>query len=690
MATIQCEQPQMRSWYQRLRRDGVKDADIDQGYGQAVATEDPFAPDRIVMGANDGVIHCAEIAEAVFVRYAKYQALIAKDTGRPVPWLAHGALARQLTKAATLIRRDVESVWGQQPYARVLLDHALYLYARMPPISVMPYYRQYQADWLARSLAPMRQRGLDQVAALIEREGGLGLASFTQDTALEATVDESIDQQKGACTERAKALFALFTAAGREPFIYDLSVPQAEKAWNAAFATFGVQFTPTPEEETQGHVVLADEIDGEVLSFDFQPVNSNQTLILGNLDRFGERISLREFFLQDLSNLVLQQVGAGQLENAKRTLASARALGPSFFDSHFSYDASQIALTEKNFALAKQEIDAGLDRLPNSPNLATQRCTIDALSGDRTTALTCLTTLSTPTQRAQMALVDLYIAAERWADAEPLLRRLYDAGTERPMTAIKLGHVLMFLGRAPEAIPLLEAAARALPADPLPQIGLGLAYREMKQWTEASRHFERGILLSPGPQPPENYYGLLGEALAQQGEILRARHYALRWFAGLRISNMTQAIQIHRDARETALRCQVGEQLAAVWTRLLGSAPPLAVLVMDLEWRQGQTTAAMARAERLPILAVSEAFATTPAHDVDLELIRTWDAALQVLPDEFWPQAPQALVAFYHVLGRWYEETGRTADAIRATELYLAYHRAPEASARERLARLKR
>jgi uncharacterized protein (AIM24 family) len=120
-----------------------------------------------------------------------------------------------------------------------------------------------------------------------------------------------------------------------------------------------------------------------------------------------------------------------------------------------------------------------------------------------------------------------------------------------------LGLSLFKLGLLQRAEEIYRGLIEDHPADPTLRVNLGLVFLKSNSSAEAVRCFETALDLTPTHQKAQNYLGL---ALAQKGELLRAREWFLKAGNEAMAQRMAQALQ-QSPIREVAAGAE--EALAA-------------------------------------------------------------------------------------------------------------------------------
>jgi uncharacterized protein (AIM24 family) len=103
-----------------------------------------------------------------------------------------------------------------------------------------------------------------------------------------------------------------------------------------------------------------------------------------------------------------------------------------------------------------------------------------------------------------------------------------------------LGLSLFKLGELPRAEEIYRSLIEDHPADPTLRVNLGLVFLKQSSSADAVRCFETALDLAPDHQKAQNYLGL---ALAQKGELARAREWFLKAGNDAMADRMAQALQ---------------------------------------------------------------------------------------------------------------------------------------------------
>ena len=94
----------------------------------------------------------------------------------------------------------------------------------------------------------------------------------------------------------------------------------------------------------------------------------------------------------------------------------------------------------------------------------------------------------------------------KFSEAEKHFRNALNAAPDLPPALVGLGTSLITLGRAAEAIPVLEKAVKITPADRMAQRALGHAYQQEEKFVEGERVLSK--LVEQDPKDAEAWYYL--------------------------------------------------------------------------------------------------------------------------------------------------------------------------------------
>lgn len=202
--------------YQELKRDGVKDPDMDQGYLKANYKNKK----RFSVSKNDRKITEAEVLAYALEKHQKYQRPITESMGHEIPWglddldpetIFDLKIREKISSAVKSFEEDLNLagyVKGTDEYNE-LLAISLYAFAisskRLGTTEI-----RIPKD----AVKELKDARLENVVFYIVRNGGLGIADNANNCELEASALTALKESCGWCTEKSKILYAVFKMAG--------------------------------------------------------------------------------------------------------------------------------------------------------------------------------------------------------------------------------------------------------------------------------------------------------------------------------------------------------------------------------------------------------------------------------------------------------------------------------------------
>ena len=132
------------------------------------------------------------------------------------------------------------------------------------------------------------------------------------------------------------------------------------------------------------------------------------------------------------------------------------------------------------------------------------------------------------------------LTANNPADARIALEKALRYKPRNQRARNLLGLSLFKLGELSRAEEIYRSLIEDHPADPTLRVNLGLAFLKQNASADAVRCFETALDLAPDHQKAQNYLGL---ALAQKGELARAREWFLKAGNDAMADRMAQALQ---------------------------------------------------------------------------------------------------------------------------------------------------
>ncbi|HET7786924.1 MAG TPA: tetratricopeptide repeat protein [Myxococcales bacterium] len=147
-----------------------------------------------------------------------------------------------------------------------------------------------------------------------------------------------------------------------------------------------------------------------------------------------------------------------------------------------------------------------------------------------------------------------------------------------------LGLSLFKLGELPRSEEIYRALIEDHPSDSTLRVNLGLVFLKQSASADAVRCFETALDLAPNHQKAQNYLGL---ALAQKGDLARAREWFLRAGNDAMAERMTEALKKSplRAVAEGAAAALAGDQpFKAAVDEAVAAPQPVSKAAVDARW----------------------------------------------------------------------------------------------------------
>lgn len=339
---LQCKRKAETAIYNHLVRAGYADR-LDNGF-RVLNYNNPSRPKDNLEGAGDGKVVCEELWENALIlldgwgesestrqKYDELRKIIEVQTRRSIPWVLDDPDTRRkvdgAVKELNKILADIKKQ-DEAKYQRCLIA-CLYWFVfsgedgRIIPLDFISFMEEQRipsktVDQITRQFSEYLQR----------TGGGFGLMAMgDEDAVLEATALETIIHKRGACTEQSKVMYAVLRMAGIKAFFVE-SHPSVEY--------FQAKRLPT-RVPLQGH--MASGVGAKVIDQNGEEKVWIVDMALKQLEAdyifdgpgwkahsYWE-LSLRHFYMTDLSNLGRNQTGLGDLARAEQSLSTALQMG---------------------------------------------------------------------------------------------------------------------------------------------------------------------------------------------------------------------------------------------------------------------------------------------------------------------------------------------------------------------------
>lgn len=318
---MQKDSPIMRL-YEKLKEDGVKDADLDTGYPQT----DYVKKTRQTVHKGDHKIDGTEVLNYALEHYERYQLAIKETTGYIVPWSLDdlnpatdfdAKIRDKVSRAITAFKQILTEKGlkaGTNRYNELLGVSLLGFAWMSPPNHVIMSIRTVVKQELERE-------GLSEVFGYLERSGGLALAEMGKDCELEATALESLANVCGWCSEKSKILYAVFRAAGLRPKPLDVLL--------------GYEYNDKKKQPGAVHQSVALTLGGKVRIFD-AAMKRSDALPYYKENKFiwWWEVTGVEFLADHIMNLGIDYTKRNEPDRAAAELKTSLKLNPSSFKAH--------------------------------------------------------------------------------------------------------------------------------------------------------------------------------------------------------------------------------------------------------------------------------------------------------------------------------------------------------------------
>ncbi len=525
---FQCHESGAREQYERMRRDGIPEAEFDQGHQRVRANPDGTAGIEVV-GKGDGGTDCEELKE-VSARHAdRYGDYLRLLTGRQVPWLYDDgdpqtdsdqkidALADRAIAALQKRLGEMGLAPSSDTYRRDL-GISLYHFARLA--------RGGRSDGQVEGTTRERYRryglfeewGLRPFQDFLFREGGLGLAWFTGNAKLEATAIEAIEQRKGLCTERSKGLYRLFEKGGLNPVYVRMSAKQAHEAWIREFSE-NVPAAVTPEDYILGHVAVAIPLSDGL--YYFEP---NQNAHGRFFEGLAMPITPREMYQFDLHNLVIDLMNQRNFDEAERFLRGAFALGESVVTPFLFAKRGDLLLERGDPQGALDHWRKAREADPTSVRPLLQTCDLQARLERWEAARQCLGLLPDDSTHKAVWLARHEAREGRLAEARRLWEKAVELGHNREEAYLEISNLFLEEKDLRQAEEYARRVIRINPRNLEAYLRLAAALQGQGREAELLEPLRQAISLEDHPA----IYHAISGSLLTVGRVEEAREYFRR------------------------------------------------------------------------------------------------------------------------------------------------------------------
>ncbi|OGQ39574.1 MAG: hypothetical protein A2W61_04110 [Deltaproteobacteria bacterium RIFCSPLOWO2_01_44_7] len=357
---LQCEEPIWVEQFHQMLKGGISEKEIDRGYYLLRRKENPklseASMERYRIGSGDGVIECAEVAEATVDHYSQYHDFLRKITGRVVPWMIedeHKAteylqkIDRTVAVLKSAIKRQGFPPDSEEYQRRLFIG--LSSFASAPPKKQLELLQKRDPHFFRTLFFFLFEEGLGDFADYIIKKGGLGLGFTRKDFPMEGTLLEALQQPLGLCTERSRVFFFVLKRAGLNPVFVHLTGQDHLSFWKRQRLEreFGGVLQPNQpfKEIRMGHVTIALPLPSQKIYVDFFKMGGVQLLIASNsMNNFATDLTLREMLQADLSNLAVDSVDVGAYDQGAQALRGGLLLQESSHSNLLDFNLAYLAM----------------------------------------------------------------------------------------------------------------------------------------------------------------------------------------------------------------------------------------------------------------------------------------------------------------------------------------------------------
>ncbi len=302
--------------YQRLKKAGVKDEDLNMGYLKT----DYVEKKRETVGKDDYKIQEEEVWKFVLERnkYGSWSTDIKETTGEEIVWTLENVEIKTKIKSAIA---EFKRILGYKGY-----KEGADAYNELLGVSLYAFVMATNRRGILLAKVPedakkeLKVADLGDIENYIEKNGGLALIEIQNDCEIEATALEALKNSCGWCTEETKILYAVFKMAELwvEP-VYGL--PKYEAMKNLPI-------------KSQTHISIALVLSGKKRYFDPALKMADAEQFYKRYFNFWHNITNREFLAIHHGNLGVSYLSKKQFDLAEKEFTKAIQIDSDCFEAH--------------------------------------------------------------------------------------------------------------------------------------------------------------------------------------------------------------------------------------------------------------------------------------------------------------------------------------------------------------------
>lgn len=438
--------------YQALRTRDLLPNELDVGC-HVVRAYRP-GPNEELLYADNGTIEECEVAEHILDRWdhdAGYRKLAHDLIGKEVPLDLSTAYQEDAKKVIQQLRSllEAQGLSPERNRFKIRLATGLFYFALFPTDPSWLHSHPELKEVLEKLLPELDEIGLKVFRDTLYNKGGWGLIENREDGLDELSVQETLKQKRGWCTEQSKVLYALFKLAGLEPFFVYARIAEMDevlKGYNR----------PVPNiARLDDHIFIGIQLRNRRRYFD-------ASIILSKAEYPNYYpLRLRQYLAADLSNQARHLGQRHQTTEAVELMKTAAFLWP---------DANVILQNSAMFA-------ADLDDLENAQQILTR---LEKLYPDDTRVHT-IKGIILQKQGKLRSAATAYNAA--------ILK-----DPKNPIPYLRLGQMhILYTSDIHTAFRALSTAAELDPLNAMTQNDLGALLLTLGKEAEAEAAFKRAI-----------------------------------------------------------------------------------------------------------------------------------------------------------------------------------------------------
>jgi tetratricopeptide (TPR) repeat protein len=339
--------------YQELKKNGVKDSDLDKGYPET----DYVKRERKVVHQADHKIQPEEVLDYALERYSKYQLAIKETTGYDVPWSLDDLdprtsfdeeIRQRVNQTIAACKQILASKGLKKGTDKFNESLGLSLYAFV--LSTVRKNGDIIEFVLPKSVrAELASRDLNEMISYLSENMGLGLTLIRKDCSFESSALEALKNNCGNCTEKSSILYTIFQMAGLDAKFTHV-LPSYDFLQKNRIDLGSL------------HTSISLKIGHSQRIFDINLAQSNaERFYMENNFIWWFPETTREFLAAHHTNLGLSYISLNGLDLAIIELKKAIAIDPGFAPAHSSLGVAYYKKRSSDLAIAEHKESIRID-----------------------------------------------------------------------------------------------------------------------------------------------------------------------------------------------------------------------------------------------------------------------------------------------------------------------------------------